>query len=269
VAESSQAPLSAVGLQLKGDAPLETLEGDEFGLTKIVEGLSRALATRISADGFTLGIEGAWGSGKSTLANFIVEELREHDEHVIIRFEPWLIGDKNALISAFLGQLASQIEIIERRRYRWWHLDFWRFARFERRLSKNIRKYGEYMGALAVPVGSAIVGDPTGATAIAATGLKAAGVFSRFFGRAPSLDQLKSEIVSGLHAVAKSFPHSRFTVIIDDTDRLESVEAMELLRLVRKVADFPLVTYLICFDADVLSKQSQPCARDTRWASLY
>jgi predicted KAP-like P-loop ATPase len=47
----------------------------------------------------------------------------------------------------------------------------------------------------------------------------------------------------------------RFTVIIDDLDRLEPAEAMEILRLVRKVADFPAITYIICFDRDVLAKQ--------------
>ncbi|NOJ39819.1 P-loop NTPase fold protein [Bradyrhizobium australiense] len=61
--------------------------------------------------------------------------------------------------------------------------------------------------------------------------------------------------MAGLNAVGKLLPNVRFTVIIDDTDRLEAYEALELLRLARKVADFPFVTYVFCFDANVLSQQ--------------
>jgi hypothetical protein len=257
VAETSHVslPSKTVEKQLKGDAPLKALEDDEFGLAEITSSLSQILATRISADGYVLGLEGAWGSGKSTLANFIAEQLTQYDEHVVIRFEPWLIGEKNALIAAFFGQLAQQIEVVERRRNYSWHPSRWGLGRTARRLSAKIRRYGEYMNALAVPVGGAIAVDPTGSTALAATGLKTASVFAKLFGKTPSLDQLKTEIVAGLNAVGKLLPNIRFTVIIDDTDRLEAYEALELLRLVRKVADFPFIAYVICFDANVLSQQ--------------
>lgn len=44
-------------------------------------------------------------------------------------------------------------------------------------------------------------------------------------------------------------------MLIDDTDRLDADEAVEVLRLIRKAADFPLVSYVVCFDAKILSKQ--------------
>jgi predicted KAP-like P-loop ATPase len=42
-------------------------------------------------------------------------------------------------------------------------------------------------------------------------------------------------------------------VTIDDLDRLEPGEAVEILRLMRAVADFPNVVYIACFDRDVLA----------------
>ncbi|GLR83868.1 KAP family P-loop NTPase fold protein [Bradyrhizobium iriomotense] len=248
-------PSEAAEKELKGDSPLQSLEDDEFGLAEITLSISRILATRISADGYVLGLEGAWGSGKSTLANFIAEQLAKYNEHVVVRFEPWLIGERNALIAAFLGQLAQKIEVVESQQNHSWHPSRWRLGRLSKRLSGKMRRYGEYMGAFAVPIGSASALDPTGSTALAATGLKTASVFAKFFGKAPSIEQLKAEIVSGLHAIRDLLANIRFTVIIDDTDRLEPYEAVELLRLVRKVADFPFVTYVICFDANVLSQQ--------------
>ncbi|NOJ39820.1 P-loop NTPase fold protein [Bradyrhizobium australiense] len=183
MAETSSVDLGVTDeKKLKGDAPLKAIKDDEFGLAEISRSLSQILATRISADGYVLGLEGTWGSGKSTLANFVAEQLTQYDEHVVIRFEPWLIGEKNALIAAFFGQLAQQIEVVQRRRS-YWHPSRWLLGRAARRLSTRMRRYGEYMSALAVPVGSAVAVDPTGATALAATGLKTASGFAKLFGR--------------------------------------------------------------------------------------
>lgn len=117
---------------------------------------------------------------------------------------------------------------------------------------QNIRGY---LGILAQPVAGAATVDPTGSAALAATGLKTAGIISRLFGKEETLDALKSRIGSGLHALKNDRHSLRFSVLIDDTDRLNADEAVEVLRLIRKAADFPLVSYVVCFDAKILSTQ--------------
>jgi len=44
-----------------------------------------------------------------------------------------------------------------------------------------------------------------------------------------------------------------FVIILDDLDRLEPEQAVEVIRLVRSVADFPRVAYLMCYDREVLA----------------
>jgi len=240
---------------LRGDAPLEAMADDEFGLKKVVDGLSTTLGKRIRADGYALGVEGPWGSGKSTLANFIAEKLEEIEGHHIIRFEPWLIGEKNALLASFFGQLALQIDGIDRDELSWWHVDRWRSARLQSKLSKKIRRYGEYIGVLATPIGGLAAADPSGVMALSAVGLRGVGLVSRLFGKSLSIEELKLQIILGLRELGVRREGIRITVIIDDTDRLEPGEAVELLRMVRKVADFPFMTYVICFDGNILSQQ--------------
>jgi hypothetical protein len=240
---------------LKGDVPVNTSVQDEFGLTEVVKSLSSALAQRISADGYTLGIEGSWGSGKSSLANLVAEDLKRFPQHHVLRFEPWLIGEKHALLTSFLGELASQIDEIEKEGVGWLHIDRWRRFRARSNVASLVRKYGARVGTLAAPIGSAAQLDSTGMTLFTAAALKIVGTITQLFGKQPSLDQLKSKIATGLRAIEVTKPGTRITVIIDDTDRLEAGEAIELLRLVRKVADFPLVAYVICFDASILAKQ--------------
>jgi hypothetical protein len=65
---------------------------------------------------------------------------------------------------------------------------------------------------------------------------------------------LKAEIIGDLKLFGELRPNARFFVFIDDLDRLEPDEAMEILRLVRKVADFPLIVYVTCFDQKILSR---------------
>jgi predicted KAP-like P-loop ATPase len=45
----------------------------------------------------------------------------------------------------------------------------------------------------------------------------------------------------------------RFVITIDDVDRLEPAEVIEILRLVRSVVDLPNVIYLLCYDSGTLA----------------
>lgn len=246
---------------LHGDPPLTSIDQDEFGLQEVSSALARTLAHRVRIDGYTLGIEGAWGSGKSTLVNFVINELKAFPDQYIVRFEPWLIGDKNALLPAILGQLAAQLDSVERKNMSWWRLDYWLWSRWKSSLARQIRKYGESVGALSGPAGAAASLDPTGTTAIAAMGLRAVGPIAKFFGASASIDEQKKKITDDLRIFSAQHPRARFTVFIDDTDRLEPAEAIEILRLVRKVGDFPATSYVICFDNEVLISQIRNALR--------
>ncbi|WP_253718568.1 P-loop NTPase fold protein [Serratia marcescens] len=53
-----------------------------------------------------------------------------------------------------------------------------------------------------------------------------------------------------------------FIVLLDDLDRLEPAQAVEVIRLVKSVANFPRFRYLLCYDKAVLSQ-----AISQGWAS--
>ena len=158
-----------------GDKALHTISDDEFGLSEAISRLSNALATLVRGDGYALGIEGPWGSGKSTFVNFIAEELEQIPRQHVLRFEPWLIGDKSMLIAAFFSLLATEIDKVEETSEFGSSFTRWQMLRARRKLSNTIRKYGKHIAALAGPVGAAASVDPTGATGFAAIGLKEVG----------------------------------------------------------------------------------------------
>ncbi|WP_025033809.1 KAP family P-loop NTPase fold protein [Bradyrhizobium sp. DOA9] len=251
----AQSDVQALRPPLTGDKALFSIDDDEFGLKETIGRLSKTLATMVRGDGYALGIEGSWGSGKSTFVNFIAEQLEKISGQHVLRFEPWLVGDKSMLIAAFFSLLATEIDKIEESSEFGSSFTSWQLRRARRKLSNSIRKYGKYIGALSGPVSGAASLDPSGTTALAAIGLKGFDRFIPFFGNAVPLEKLKAEIVEGLRELRRMHSEIRFTVVIDDVDRLPPEEAVEVLRMVQKVADFPCITYLICYDSKVLSEQ--------------
>lgn len=233
-------------LAVSGDSAKQSITEDVLGLQNLVSGLADVLI-HTPANGYVLGLEGKWGSGKSSLANFISEEIKAREQkHHVIRFEPWLIGDKDGMLSLFFGLYAAALDQVHKIHYPIWHWKRW-FGP----VSKKVRQYGRHVGSLAASVGAFPAMDP-----LIAAGLKTTGVLARLFGTGQSaLEKLKREIAQQLCTLESEIPGLRFTVVVDDTDRLEPAEAVEILRLVRKVADFPITNYLICFDLDVLSRQ--------------
>ena len=235
---------------LGGDTPKKTLADDEYGLATMVVAIADTLSKRIALNGYVIGVEERWGSGKSTFVNFVAERLeRSYPSHCVIRFEPWLIGDKSALISTFFGQLAREIKKIKKNTRPFWRIDIWLFGGATR-IVRDLLTYGRYVGALSAPVGAFAGVDPSGATAMAAAGLKTLGFLSSWRTTPPTLHELKIRLSNEIATLEYEELPIRFTVIIDDMDRLEPNESLEILRLVRSVGDFPSISYVRCFDID-------------------
>jgi hypothetical protein len=243
--------------RLRGDGAKESIEEDEFGLGPMTEALASVLTRQIDLDGYVIGLTGDWGSGKSSLVNFVIERIKKIEPgHCVIKFDPWLIGKRDTLLFSFFSQLASEIEdqlkgigpssVLACLK--------WEFK--YRRLANKIRVYGSYVGRASVATAPAATLDPTGTVGFWSAALAVLAAFSNLFSRRrKTLTEQRAEIRGDLTAIWNTARGTRFTIVIDDMDRLEPGEAVELLRLVSKVADFPQVTYILCIDPDVLAKQ--------------
>ncbi|MBS1165492.1 MAG: Uncharacterized protein H6R00_1517 [Proteobacteria bacterium] len=76
-----------------------------------------------------------------------------------------------------------------------------------------------------------------------------AAAFDLFAKRRPkSLAESKKKVCDRLAKLTRAL-----VVVIDDVDRLDPTEIVEVLRLVRSVADFPNITYVLLYDPDIVS----------------
>ncbi|CAK7047037.1 KAP family NTPase [Kerstersia gyiorum] len=248
------------------DRPLDDPEKDELGFVEMAAKLAPAVLNSLDTDGIVIGIEGEWGSGKTTLANYLLKEVQEQAGSPIevIYISPWLSGDSDTLVGSLLQAIAVAIEekyviadLFENKKSLSWMIRWqYQFRRGRRWINK--KKQTQFMKLLAKYVRkTARTASPlltAGEVLLPGTGIAAgkaldagANAFENLTESATTAT-LKKQIASQLKMV-----NCRFIVLIDDLDRLEPALAVEVVRLVRSVADFPNILYIMCYDRAVLA----------------
>lgn len=212
------------------DAPLENPEDDKLNFAPYAQTLAKAIANVPLDKGAVMAIYGEWGSGKSTLINFIqkylklIEKANPEQELVIIEFNPWLFSGQENLVAHFFDELQSNLSN--------------KFMELSRKLRSYSSKVNDAVVYLDIPIVSPL--------------LKSVG---NLLGRKPpTISNLKSQIIKTL----QENKNSRFLIIIDDVDRLYPEEIRQLFGLIKSVANFPNIIYLLAFDKYVVSQAISP-----------
>lgn len=242
-----------------GDRPISNKSADRLGFEGAAIQIAHAITNLSSPEGFVFGIEGRWGSGKSSMVNLVADALLSREAAIeIVRFSPWLITSRDALLKelfAEIGKAALRVEIPEpkvgfldkikrsvfpdrfdQRRARRERLKRL-FTNFSSHLSR-VGKAAEIAGALGLP-GAGTIDTATEA------GSKALCNWITD----ESLEVEKLHLRGELTSLTR-----KVVVFVDDLDRLEPTETIEVLRLVRAVADFPNIVYVLCYSREVLSQ---------------
>ncbi len=213
---------------LSGDRPLSDPNEDLFGHAPFANALAKSIGRECPVEGLVVGLYGAWGSGKSSTLNFLEQRLREQaededDAPVVLHFNPWWFRGQEELLKAFFSLFEGAV---------------FRARSRARRLRQKLASFGAVMGAAVSELGV------PGGKALGKAVEKAAAS-----GELADVAKLKAELVVELRKIAL-----KVVVVIDDIDRLAFDEIRLVLRLVKAVADFPNVTYVLSFDPDVVAR---------------
>lgn len=212
---------------LSADRPSTDPKDDLFGHAPFAKSLADSICRYPGSDGLVLALYGPWGSGKSTVLSYVSHYLEQHpegDRPAIVTFNPWWFSGQENLARAFLGQLQAVLPT----------------------KSEKFKKLGDLLGDFAEGIGGLI--DLSGMTGGAAGKLgKLIGMVTK---RKPKdVPALKSEISKILKDAGK-----RILVVIDDIDRLTPEETRQLFTVIKALADFPNVVYLLAFDREVAAQ---------------
>lgn len=231
--------------QISHDRPLnkaDALKQDKLSRTGFATTAVKALRHVTGQSGFVLSIEGEWGSGKTSVLALMEALLADRavfqKEHIVVHFNPWLVGDRDALLRQFLNAIAAKLELTDN-------------AGVGKRIAKELKAYGKVFDVLKLIPGAepwvSIVksaGDVFGAVGDAAEGV------SDY--KTPDLEAHRTKVADALRDFDKSI-----VVFIDDIDRLFPAEVFEMVRIVKAVGDLPNVGYVLAWDSAYVSAALQ------------
>jgi hypothetical protein len=213
---TSSAPKTSAMSRLIDDMALHGDQPDELGLDKFVERLARTVVLPANANSLVIGLEAAWGSGKSSALELLCRRLGLHpDKPVVVRFNPWMASGNDGVSRAFFSQLSGSFRSAD-----------------EQRVAKKLVTYAEMLEEL----------TPPPARMLPRVGIQH---LRRIAGRIPEVDiqdeweQLSKSVLAINRPVV---------VIIDDIDRLEPEDVVTIFQIVKAVASFPRITYVLAFD---------------------
>ncbi|SIR65746.1 KAP family P-loop domain-containing protein [Paenibacillus macquariensis] len=205
------------------DNPIKGREDDKLERNKFTDRIAECIANQ-GNESLTIGIFGEWGSRKSSVYSMIKTEVENimQNHCIVFDFKPWYFGQENhEIIRTFLFQLSDVIKKDEG---------------FDPKLDKELKKYLEYLSTISL--------RPTGSM------ISFKDLLDKY---SPSKDSVKlSDVKQKIEDMLQK-SDKRIIVFIDDVDRLDRDEIKMVFKLVRLIADFPNITYLLALDEEVVS----------------
>lgn len=219
---------------LSADRPLDDPATDRLGYATFAKHLAGTILNSSPSDGLVVAVHGDWGTGKTTALKFIVHYLELQEEPPIVMwFNPWWFAGQEDLIRRFFKELQATVASSSK---------LLRDIARRDRLAAALNLFGS---ALSSPI--TIPSVPLAGTAAKMTseGVKALAAVL-----APT------DVVTAKARISSAFKEqvARIVVIVDDIDRLMASEARQIFQLIKAVADFPNVTYLLAFDRKVAAR---------------
>lgn len=214
-------------VSINADKPITKNEEDVLGRKKFIESFFDILTSYKDTDSLTIGLYGKWGSGKTSIINLTTTKLKKQN-YTVIHFNPWNFKGQDELIQCFFKEFYSQLNLID------CHKVFAKLSNFFKRIA-HILSFGKYM-----PVISSY------ATVIAPL-IKKYGETLENLTYKKSLEEIKIKISKALLKLDK-----KIIIFIDDVDRLSDIEICQIFQLVKLLADFSNVIYVLAMDKDVV-----------------
>lgn len=216
---------------LKNDLPIPKFDDDKLNRKPFARQIRKTIKNYSQKDCLTLGIMGPWGSGKTSLINMVFDQNDENilleKDFKVMRFNPWNFSKQQDLYHQFFEQLKEILVSNEN-------------DEGKRKHVKNIvNKYWEkvrYNGTLTLGCKGITYSKPLGEK---------------------TLETQKKEITKTL-----KYLRYRLIIIIDDMDRLTDDEVQQIFILVKALADFPNIIYILPFDRNIILKSMGDMQKD-------
>ena len=207
------------------DKPINKISEDLLGRAPFSFQLAKAITNYKENSGLVIGIYGSWGTGKTSIINMIENEISnfEDDKTIFIRFSPWNYSDKDSLIRLFFESLKIKLNIQR-----------------NKKINNAIDNYLEALDIL---------------TIFPFFNTNLVGIFKKIIKSIRNNNEI-SDLETNKRSLEKHLveTNKKIIVVIDDLDRLTNIQIREIFQLVKQVADFPNLIYILSMDRDVVAR---------------
>ena len=215
------------------DRAITDLQNDLLGRASFSKHLGRAIYEYLGNDGLVIGLFGKWGTGKTSVINMTLQEvstLSKNDDNkpLVVKFAPWNYSDRENLISLFFQCLKNKVENDKS-------------GKLKKKIGKALNDYAGAFDAVALV--------PVFGSGLAAILKTTAATEGKKLIQGPSLDESKELLEKALLESSQ-----KIVVVIDDIDRLSNSQIRDVFQLVKQVADFPNVIYILAMDREVVTR---------------
>ena len=176
--------------------------------------LSQLIDTNTKDCSFAYGIDAPWGAGKTSFMNIMKLFIRSGYKNVIVI-------DFNPWLYAIEKDLVTS---------------------FFQELSKHLKQYDQSIAKNLIDYSKLLSAFDTKETKMMAS-------LINLNHHESSLQEKKKQINKTIKRINK-----RIVVFIDDLDRLDTDELMEMLKLIRNISDFPYMYFVAAYDKTYLAK---------------
>lgn len=223
--------------QIRVDHPLRlgtALSNDLLNRRNFAQSIAKLLERVSNEVGLVMSVEGEWGSGKTSVLTMLEELLTEDTtprSPIVVHFNPWLVGDRDALLRQFLAVITKEVALADH-------------TGDGKKIAKKLIAYSKGFDLLKLIPGA----EPW--ASIAKSVMESVGNTTESIAeyKTPDIEERKQELEKAL----SKYP-TRIIVLIDDIDRLFPAEVFEMIRIVKAVGDLPNIGYVLAWDSSYVS----------------
>lgn len=219
------------------DSPITSSAEDALSRSDYAKGIADSILAYAPTDSVVLALVGPWGSGKSSVINMVEENLPNPDAGgpIVVRFNPWRYSGSDYLLASFFSTLARRIGAYDK-------------IALLKNASAKMQRASQALGFLKIiPKAGAVFAKLGGFLKLGSENIQ------ELVADVGTLDALHDDLAAELRGAQK-----RILVVIDDIDRLAAPEILQVFQLVKSLADFPYVMYLVAYDESVVLRAVDP-----------
>lgn len=210
------------------DLPITDVTDDKLDREEFAKNLAKAVTNLPTYESsFTIGLIGEWGSGKTSILNLFEKNINSA-QIILIKFNPWNFTEMNNLFDSFFNTLIGNLKK-------------------RKQPDKIIDSLKKYKNELLISIYALETIAPL------ILGISYVPPLSKIIKslenniRKTSPEELLEDKKEKLNKLLSKLD-KKIVIIIDDIDRLTSKEVQQIFQIVKSLANFSNITYILSFD---------------------